>query len=81
MHLKSQSTLNVELQSFIVFFLTPGLYFKITALFCTSSFLVDQVKISSLLQAFVSVLEKHSVYFCDADCDDIHNAVHDLQKD
>jgi len=52
------------------------------ALFCTSSFLVDQVKISSMLRAFGPVLEKHSVYFCGADCDnDIHNGVHDLQKD
>jgi len=82
MHLKSQSTLTVELQSFIVFFLTPGLYLKIKALFCSSGFLVDQVKISTMLRAFGPVLEEHSVYFCDADCDnDVHNGVHDLQRD
>lgn len=66
----------------LLFFLTPELYLKIKALFCTSGFLVDQVKISSVLQAFGLVLEKHSVYFCDADCDnDVHNGVHDLQMD
>jgi len=32
--------------------------------------------------AFGPVLEKHSVYFCDAGCDnDVHDGVHDLQKD
>ena len=66
----------------LLFFLTPGLCLRIKALFWTSGFLVDQVKISSLLRAFGPVLEKHSLYFCDADCDnDRHNGFHDLQKD
>ena len=44
-------------------------YIKSKALFCNSCFLVDQLKISSMLWAFGPVLEKHSVYLCDVDCD------------
>lgn len=66
----------------LLFFLAPGLYLKIKAFFCTSGFLVSQVKISSILRAFGPLLENYSFYFCDADCDnDVHNGVHDLQMD